>query len=121
MSKTQNNKPPQEIVDTIKLFFQKDNERIDLANAKRQVDTELKDIRQQLIEYMKRNGETYFNTPNGSLELKIKQQKVGIKKDIILEGLKNCGELKDVKKAEEVVEKIWNDRPKEEKTELKRI
>jgi len=120
----QQNQPrqyPEDIIAAIKLFFQKDNERIDLANAKRQVENDLKGLKDKLIDWMKENGETYFNTPTGSIELKTRQQKVGIKKDIILQGLKDCGQLKDVNKAEEVVAQIWNNRPKEEKIELKRI
>ena len=120
MSQDQKNVPP-EMVETIKKFFEQDDKRVQLENVLNPIKIECKLLKNQLLESMRQNKETCFNTPNGSLHLKTSLQKVGIKQDVILDGLIACGELKDVKKAKEVVAKIWNNRPKEEKSVLTRV
>ena len=95
-------------------YCEKDDERMKLQKKIKGIKDDLKDLEENIVQFMENNNLPVFDTgEKGLFKSGTKKKTGGINKKLIIEALGKCGQLKDIAKAEEVAEYIYNSRSKE--------
>lgn len=100
---------------------------VDIDNTIKEATKDLKALRQtqtdldtKIKDYMKKSGIEGMNITGGKLKIAVSNRKTTLNKTSIAKALENCGELRDIKKAEEIANFIYNSRETIETEKLKR-
>lgn len=98
----------------VREYCEKDDQRLKLQTQLNKVRKEIKDLESDIMEFMENNHLPIFDTgEKGLFKSATKKKTGGINKKFLVESLGKCGQLKDPKKAEEVVNYIYDSRPTE--------
>lgn len=98
----------------VREYCDKDDKRIKLQSQLSEVRKELKDLENDIVKFMESNNLPIFDTgEKGQFKNTIQKKTKGLSKTLIIEALSKCGQLKDPKKADEVVDFIYKSRPTE--------
>lgn len=102
-------------------YCEKDDKRMKLQNEICSLRKELKNLESDIMKFMDTNDVPMFDTgEKGLFKSATRKKTKGINKKFLIESLAKCGQLKDPKKAEEVVAYIYDSRPTEDVKSLSR-
>jgi FKBP-type peptidyl-prolyl cis-trans isomerase len=95
-------------------YCEKDDKRMKLQKELRDVRKELKDLEEDIVKFMETNNLPIFDTGEKGLFKNTTQKKTkNLNKTLLIDALSKCGQLKDPKKADQVVDFIYKSRPTE--------
>lgn len=102
-------------------YCEKDDQRMKLQKELSEVRADLKDLEEDIVKFMESNNLPIFDTgEKGLFKNTTKKKTKGLSKTLLVEALSKCGQLKDPKKADEVVDYIYKSRPTEDVKVLSR-
>lgn len=102
-------------------YCNKDDQCIALNKQLKLLKSEIKDLEEVIIKHMVDHKLPLFDTKDkGLFKSTTKKETKGLSKELIVNALSKCGQLKDPGKVNEVVQYIYDSRPSEQKTVLVR-
>jgi hypothetical protein len=105
----------------MKEYIEKDNRSIELKSQLDEIKERKKELKDNILKYMKDNEINVFNTPQaGVFRRKQVKKTKGLNKVFISECLEKSNKLKDDADVDEIVKYIYDCRPTEEVEELDR-
>ena len=110
-----------EFKDAVREYCEKDDQRMKLQKQLKGVRSDIKDLEETIVKFMKNNNLPIFDTgEKGLFKSTVQKKRKGLSKQLIIDALSKCGKLKDNAKAEDVATYIYESRPTEDVEKLSR-
>ena len=107
--------------DAVREYCEKDDKRMKLQKELKDIRSDISDLEDTIVSFMKVNNLPIFDTgEKGLFKNMTKKTRKGISKQVIIDALTKCPHITDPTKAEEVATFIYDSRPTEEKQSLTR-
>lgn len=111
----------EEFKNAVREYCTKDDQCLTLKKQVKTLQSELKDLEEVIVKHMQDHKLPLFDTKDkGMFKSQTKKETKSLNKELILNALVKCGQLKDSTKANDVVDFIYSSRPTESKTVLVR-
>lgn len=105
----------------VREYCEKDDERMKLQKQMKTIRSDIKDLEDTIVKFMKDNNLPIFDTgEKGLFKNTVQKRRKGLSKQLIIDALSKSGKLKDDAKAEDVVTYIYESRPTEDVQKLSR-